>query len=168
MNITGISCPSGMITLVSASGVLIARQAFTGGSATLTFISPITTPQTATLTISSYGYKPLVATITFSGTLFNFTCTPSPIPANTPVTLSYNIPAAYNGATIRVIEHRQWNNQIQSSYNQVPLSGATGTHSYGPIWFWNKWYFGTTSGPYTIDLQVNGVVVQSIQISFTY
>jgi hypothetical protein len=168
MNITAISCPSGKITLVNSSGALIARQAFIGSSVTLPF-SAITTAQTATLTISSYGFKPLIAQITFSTpTGFNFTATPSLIPSNTPVTLSYNIPAAYNGAIVRVIEHRQWNNQVQTNYNQVPLSGATGSHSYGPIWFWTKSYFGTSSGPYAIDLQVNGVVVQSIQISFAY
>jgi hypothetical protein len=169
MNITSISCPSGMITLVNSSGALIARQAFAGSSVNLSFISAITTAQTATLTISSYGYKPLIAQISFNTpTGFNFIAAPSPIPFNMPVTLSYNIPAAYNGATVRIIEHRQWNNQVQTNYNGVPLSGATGAHSYGPIWFWTKGYFGNTSGPYTIDLQVNGVVVQSIQISFNY
>lgn len=168
MNVTAINVPSGIVTLVDASGDLVAREEFSGSAATLTF-DPITTNQTLTLTISSLGYIPLVDSINFGGAMdFNFIATPNPVPAGQPVNISYTIPAAYDGADIRIIEHREWNDEIRYDYNQIAFSGNVGSHDYGPIWFYNKWYFGSTSGPYTIDLDVNGVVLDSLDLSFTY
>jgi hypothetical protein len=167
MAITSISCGSGMATLVSSTGVLLARQAFVGGSVTLSF-SPITTAQTATLTISAFGYKPLLDQIIFATpTGFTISITPSPVPnTSTPVTLSYTIPAAYNGATVKLVEHRQYDTYVRPDINGTILSGTTGYHSYSPIWFWTKGYFGKSVA--TIDLQVNGIAVVSTQISFGY
>ena len=168
LDVTAINAPSGSITLVDANGNLVALKDFTGDSATLTF-APVDTDLTLTLTISSYGYIPLVDDIDFTGQVdFNFIASPNPVPNGVPVYISYTIPAAYDGAEIRIIEHREWNDEIRCDYNQVAFSGSMGTHQYGPIWFFNKWYFGTTSGPYTLDLEVDGTVVDSLDLTFSY
>lgn len=91
---------------------------------------------------------------------FSFSITPSPVPMNTPATINYTIPSAYDGTTVRVLAQREWDIEI------LEFSGSAGNHQY-TRWEWNKYHFGG-SGPWTIELEVNGIVKESTIIEFDY
>jgi hypothetical protein len=74
--------------------------------------------------------------------------------------LSYTLPASLDGATVRCLLQREW--------GILPwnLLGAAGTHNL-TIWDWNKYFFGG-SGPWNIKFEINGTVVDSKVITFSY
>ena len=94
------------------------------------------------------------------GSNLTFTINTAPVPANNPVTLSYQVPASMDGVVIRALLQREW--------DRIPwgLSGAAGDHTM-EIWDWNKYFFGG-SGPWTIQFEVNGIIIETKQISFAY
>jgi hypothetical protein len=102
----------------------------------------------------------IMVVISEPGTSTKFTLTPSAIPANTPVTLSYTLPASLNGATVRCLLQREW--------GILPwnLLGTAGTHNL-TIWDWNKYFFGG-SGPWNVKFEINGSIVDSKVITFSY
>jgi len=106
------------------------------------------------------GADTIAAVVNVPGANLSFTINTNPIPANTPVTLSYEIPASMAGAKVRALLERTW--------DVLPwdLPGTAGSHQL-TIWDWNRYFFGD-KGPWTIKFEVNGAVVDSKQISFSY
>ncbi len=90
----------------------------------------------------------------------SFSVSPVNVPVNTPITLTWQIPASLNNATVRVLLQRAWDILPWS------ISGTSGNHTQ-TFWEWNKSFFGE-SGPWKMRFEVNGVVVREETIRFLY
>lgn len=90
----------------------------------------------------------------------SFTVSPVNVPANTPITLTWQIPSSLNNATVRVLLQRAW--------DILPwtISGTSGSRTQ-TFWEWNKSFFGG-SGPWKMKFEVNGVIVKEETIRFLY
>jgi hypothetical protein len=92
--------------------------------------------------------------------VINFSIPVVNIPANTPITVNWQIPAALAGGSVRVLLQRAWDILPWS------ISNTAGTHTQA-FWEWNKYFFGG-SGPWKIRFEVNGVIVKEETIRFLY
>jgi ELWxxDGT repeat protein len=90
----------------------------------------------------------------------SFSVSPLNVPANTPITVNWQIPSSMGNVSVRILLQRAWDVLPWS------ISGTVGSHTQ-TFWEWSKYFFGG-SGPWLMRFEVNGVVVKQETIRFLY
>ncbi len=109
------------------------------------------------------GYDAITIVVQGEYQDFEFTVGPDPVPQSMPTIVEYTIPQSMDGCTVRFRLHRLWD---VIYYTDERVSGAAGEHHI-ELWNWSKGYFGG-SGPWQVEFEVDGQIMDSKTITFQY